>query len=1081
MAYLPPDTDVERLFADLGRRREFAQLQDAGDPEAGPAAALGLVCHAGLGGRAFLPCATGETTPQIAGLRIHGAQQFVSNLQNPDTPYTRLLLNWHTGTGKTLAMLTIARRFIELARSRTDVPPTERPGVFIVGFTRTIVQAELLRHPELGVVSHEEVAEMHRLQRLVQVAPEEARAYGNYMAALKRRLSDRLRGGYYSFYGYKEFANRLIALTPKGVDQKLDLRSLDPEQAERDGLVRIDHRLLEQLRHGLLVADEVHNVYNIRSENHYGLALRYVLQALGRDAPRLVLMSATPLTGSATEVVDLLNLLNPEARLTKSELFTGAGELRPGALDRIARLAAGRISFHGVAATQDHPTVLYEGETLQYDGKDLPYLKLTSCPMSPLQLHTLQHCVDHESITLGEQALYDMVYPAPPEAGVEKGCGLFRSGTTMETLNGASQEWLQKQGVVLSDLASSSGRPLPVAGGPFVSPKQIGRYSGKYKRMVEDVLRHVRTGTGKVLIYHNRVRMTGALQIGEILRAAGLAETQEAVTPDIICNVCGVVKRDHGSPSAAGHAYAPCRYGLLYGDLDPGSQERLLARYNSLPNLDGSLVRVLVGSRIITEGMNFLAVRLLQVVALPTDIPTLLQVFGRVDRRGSHLALPPDQRNVAIRVYVSTAPEGSAPGVMGGGAPQPELQRYRDKLREYQRVREVEQALRRYAWTTELPPATELTDSTYYAYRYGTAEAQEVKEMLKALFCMRPVWTYQSLWEAVQTPGLVRGINLNPALIQEGNYAIALRDLCRESPDLSFTGEYYVRAEPLDLEAYYRCGRPAGRIQVPVGDYVRESRLSRNFRLRLEAFEKEEDGRAVLVRYDCEFQYRLLEALILARNGPSELTPALRRAGSALAQAEQAYRDYRILLTRDELLTFLSHRPQQLPRASSKVVAYIRDRAVRIYYAGEDKWREEPLRLPERPENDIVVGYSESRRGQVRFKIRPPLQVLEKEKVRDIRSLARGAVCETRPRKEQECLACRLEGDGKGQADCKGRAPRETCRAIQQKLLEQERKSRRGPPEKWGRRWFYLFNEPLPSLTSLRGVVSRHETAAGRT
>ena len=70
-------------------------------------------------------------------------------------------------------------------------------------------------------------------------------------------------------------------------------------------------------------------------------------------------------------------------------------------------------------------------------------------------------------------------------------------------------------------------------------------------------------------------------------------------------------------------------------------------------NKDGSHVRILVGSKIITEGLNFTAVNHQLVMSFPPNIPTLIQIFGRVVRRGSHMILPLEQRWVNIKIYVS--------------------------------------------------------------------------------------------------------------------------------------------------------------------------------------------------------------------------------------------------------------------------------------------------------------------------------------------------------------------------------------------------------------------------------------------
>src|SRR5947208_3653413 len=49
--------------------------------------------------------------PALPGLRLSGAQLFVGNFVSPDTPYERLLVQWQTGVGKSIAAIRIADGF----------------------------------------------------------------------------------------------------------------------------------------------------------------------------------------------------------------------------------------------------------------------------------------------------------------------------------------------------------------------------------------------------------------------------------------------------------------------------------------------------------------------------------------------------------------------------------------------------------------------------------------------------------------------------------------------------------------------------------------------------------------------------------------------------------------------------------------------------------------------------------------------------------------------------------------------------------------------------------------------------------
>jgi hypothetical protein len=1210
------------LQQDVAARKEFRSLSPPPRPagESGKTAATRL----GLAG-----------PPALEGMQLHGGQRFVEAFHRPETPYPRLLVNWKTGTGKTLALIAVSQRYVERFRA-LQRPLEQRPSVFVLGFTaRSIIQAEMLRRPELGFVAEEELAELRRLRELAREGGSgsgAARQLSGLVGTLRRRISDRARGGYYEFYGYKEFAARLLTPTRKGAAQGFAPQALlagssvagappaapfgeRVAAAEREGLIDVNRELLERLRGGLLVADEVHNVYNSREKNNYGLAIQYALDFHAEEeAPRAVFLSATPLTGSAGEVVDLLNLLVPRSviqaavegsggLLRRAHLFRradetaaegeaepGGQELRPGALELVERLASGRVSFLTDAGAAGYPVRRLVGKPLAFPStnpraQQLPYLQFVACPMSPYHHAVLRRALadpnsrkaaqERGNLAPGLHALYDIAFPAPPSARAgkrdvaagqtdekeaERSARLLKElgpdgdeengdedveevperggGDLGARLAAAREEWRRSAGVEIGERGAVGGPFLALPGAEPGPPPRGGlkRYSAKYARLVQDLLGIVRGGLGKILVYHNRVRGSGVKLLEAALQANGFVGPDDVAAATTLCAVCGRRRNDGGH---AGHEYAPARYATVSSDLDRAAIDRTLARFNAPANLDGRDLRVLLGSRIVTEGLNFTAVRHQLVAALPSDIPTLLQVFGRAVRKGSHAALPPEQRVVEVRLYVSTAPagegrEGPLSLPQGAGPPlEPELARYAAKLREYQRIQEIERALRRHAvdgflaegrlpsrpslealpYTpvqrrAALPEVGEAETASFEAYGHADREVGTIVAVLRALFRQRAVWTYDELWEATRQPYLVQGLAQNPTSFDEGNFALALQHLCRsdgEEPRIAAleaagaaaasppaAAEMYYVAVPrqsdgsplVDYEAHLRAGPRSEELTIPVGEYVAEAQAERNFRIRFDRFLREYEGGAgaLFGNHGAPFHYGLLRAWVEAHapGAPGELGQRLRQRPAALEQALAIYRRYGVLLQAGDLaeraearrLYEAAGRPaRRFLQEAETPVGYLAERAAHFYVPASSKhsragaWRELPLGAvglgSEPPENDIVVGYVEAGaggRGGLRFKVRPPLRLAGRPG-QDVRTFSRGATCSTRPREEQECLACRLGALRRSEA--RELAAPQICTAIRDRLLALEAAERR--KKRGRRRWFYLFNERPPA------------------
>ena len=1224
----PEEEAVRDFLLDIASRKEFRAFIPGIPP--GPNATNHPFAF-GLPGGPSAP-----KTPAISGLRLHKAQLFVSNFFNPNTPFTRLLLNWQTGTGKTIGAISIAQEYVRQYRAQITTPVLDRPTVFIIGFTKTIIQAEMLRHPEFGFVSPSEVIELRHLHVLAEAsngpASPESRHYSSYVGTLKRRITDRTRGGYYQFYGYKEFANRLFIVTPRGVTEGFSVAGLYSQtpvmtasQGRRDsdsedtpleqqaedataeptfleridaaveaGNVKVNQELLNSLRGGLIMADEIHNTYNIQTKNNYGVAIQYVLDKFSKDdALRAVFMSATVTGGMATEVVDLLNFLVPIAelpgrrRLHRSEFFyisegpdgRRAISLIPGALDRIGRLSAGRVSFLLDTDKTSYPRRIFEGKSLPNPlrpGSDIAYLRFIPCPMTPFHERTLVRMLDSHkegtedswrrttrlAIPANAYTLYDMAYPNPefaPDAAAKSNdaYGLYTSAETPIKLAAAPTEWKSAAGVTVESSKRGQGvhsGVSPLISGPFLdlghpeTPPGMEAYSTKYQTIGSDLLEIIGKGPGKIMIYHHRVRMSGVLQIQGMLEMNGLLNETSAPSPSTICGVCGIAQKVHTTKAAVAtwagaHDYTPARYVMINSEIDRSILDRSIARYNNQSNSEGFEYRVLIGSKIIREGFDLKAVRHQLIASLPTDIPTLIQVFGRTVRKGSHIGLPEDQRDVRIRIYISTAGKTTQ-----GIGPAPEVIRYAEKMESYFLTQEVEKAIRKYAidafinheqmlltnpslletpnidaipYTPAISQAEVLQKPekvvTFEAYGHGDREIETLKLVIRALFETQPIWKYEDLWAEVRT-GRVQGVAQNPQSFSEASFALALDALGLHTPFISWktgdvsrytgtgpawqisrVGEFYIRTpiglcgQPiLDVESYIRDNTVLAPVQIQIADYVQASRQVANFAVRLAEFETkfgppESCIEDLFTKYDADFHYAFLKVIVKSyadKNSVDNTSIEVRRkaslAGTPVARAINLYMRFKIIVLGQDIAASpeAKHLVRTSRHANNKTpVGYIGETSIRLY--GDEKspdgWYDIPWKVfkfgSRYAENDIAVGYIERRGGNLRFKIRPPIHELSSADVRDIRSLSRGAVCETRPRAEQEDLVLRLEtlvggGNPKTNADLKGSSSADLCGIIQRKLLALEETSRNQKEGMQnGIRWFYLFNDHLPTVT----------------
>ena len=70
-------------------------------------------------------------------------------------------------------------------------------------------------------------------------------------------------------------------------------------------------------------------------------------------------------------------------------------------------------------------------------------------------------------------------------------------------------------------------------------------------------------------------------------------------------------------------------------------------------NLNGSKLKIILGSSSIKEGVSFKGVRQVHIIDPYWNLPRLEQVIGRASRFCSHKDLPVEKRTVKVYIYLS--------------------------------------------------------------------------------------------------------------------------------------------------------------------------------------------------------------------------------------------------------------------------------------------------------------------------------------------------------------------------------------------------------------------------------------------
>ena len=727
----------------------------------------------------------------------------------------------------------------QMMRKERVVLDAKTPSVYILGFAgaKKSFFHELLTYPEFGMISYEERDELTRLRLRASAGnPNDTAAYKEYYNELKRRLSDKSKGGFYRFYGYDEFVNRLFIIS--GTASMTDIeayvsknsytgkntKDLVDEFVKTTDII-VDTKMLARMRDSLIIADEIHNTYNAAYKNNRGIAIQYILDS-GLNV-RFLSLSATPINNSPNEVVDFINYLSSRV-ITHGELFAGPRELKPEALALIGRESFGKISFLQDSNLKYFPRVYYEGEPLilRSDvadipaGSRIPYLNFIACDMSEFHENTykaysasdasdetaredldgdeIEDITEPRALSMDGYALFDIAFPNPDSANV----GLYKGAALRNKYMNAPAEWLAQEGVAVKRGINN----MPIYSGTFLRADNIAKYSSKYHRMISNILALMKRANGevsrgaKMLIYHDRVRTSGVLLIQEILIANGIIDETSDPASSTICALCACEMNQHGDT----HAFYPARFIMAHGEISKATLDASLAKYDAPDNKNGTKYAILIGSKLIRESYNFKAIQHLMIMTAPINISTLLQVFGRCVRKNSHANLGRDSQEVHIWIYISTSQNLLAP----------EIVRYAAKMSNYRVIQKIEREFNRNAIDaathadinmsadkrkTYFPSGTgtdpiatignlyfdpavalpeEMSLATFDPFDHGSVELREIILLIKRLFIMRPVWTWDELARTIHAPPFQ--METDPKLFTNENIAIAVAGLLAE-------------------------------------------------------------------------------------------------------------------------------------------------------------------------------------------------------------------------------------------------------------------------------------------------------------
>ncbi len=352
---------------------------------------------------------------------------------------------------------------------------------------------------------------------------------------------------------------------------------------------------ITSLKEKVIVIDEAHNITN----NNYYKTIMEILKNSKRI--KLVLLSATPIFDNIIEAFHIINLLSIVDRIP----------LFPNTLSKLRDAKIIKKEKDNVSEQESvyHLTKHGEEEIIKKIKGRVSFL-ISDTKNFPMKIFKGTHLKDEKSIKIYKTKMSS-----------------FQQSTY--------KKYLDNPGILYKNQSDASTIVYPDGS---IGEKGFKKYKDfkftqdilkKYSCKLWDILKSIQTTKGIIFVFSNYVNNGGTSLIKKILNDNGINR--------------------YGTRSNT------MKYFSFDENMSPARKTRILGVLNSNENKNGDLIKVVIGSPLVSEGLTFKNIRQIHILEPYWNLSRIDQVIGRGVRFKSHQELPAEQRNVEIFLHASSS------------------------------------------------------------------------------------------------------------------------------------------------------------------------------------------------------------------------------------------------------------------------------------------------------------------------------------------------------------------------------------------------------------------------------------------
>ena len=549
-----------------------------------------------------------KNTKNKSSFELEPHQLFLKNLLSNNTPYKSLLIFHGVGVGKTCSGVSIAENF-KTNNNKTIILAPEK---IQLGWRKNINDPFKGKNQCTGD----------------EYNYEEDKYEINKEKSANQKINEN-----YEMFGYLSFSNSVknyLNENLKGIPKK---EIILKKQREIE-LIK------EKYSNLVLIIDEVHNIRNNSKKSDTSLYIEKVIRY--SNNLRLILLTANPMFNQPEEIIWILNMLliNDKKREIKNDvIFDENNILTKETEEFIRENSKGYISYLRGENPITFPYRLYPSENILdnsskrdlfdediIEDDKISFLKLYESKLKGKQLEIYKKgSLNLKSKKIDEESelihISNIVYPNESE----KTNDIYGETGFNNCFKKVKNQYEYK-------------KDIP----DFLELNNLNNYSSKIKSIIDSINK----SDGIVFIYSNWL-YSGILPIVLALERNGYQKYDNK-------SILNEQKSDPISyDGKRGKTQIPAKFMVIAGDslkLTSNFKDELkIATHED--NKHGELIKVIIGSSVAAEGLDFKNIRNIHLLEPWHNINKLEQVIGRGIRNYSHFMLEPKYRNITIYLH----------------------------------------------------------------------------------------------------------------------------------------------------------------------------------------------------------------------------------------------------------------------------------------------------------------------------------------------------------------------------------------------------------------------------------------------